>query len=752
MKFFKYIGIMIWVGFLTGAMDPVLAVPGKLYTNVGVVDQNTETITGYILYATSGGVNQYAAISVKDSNSYSPQEVFYNYGHINLGETAATEIDFKGIATPNLNVVLENHAPVDMAFTSVNKSMTLTGMQSFTGMRNYGDITLTPRGGVRTSGGSGHVLAVAYGILSIFDDLDNAGNIVINAQSGTTHVGGNIGSAVIGLYSVGGLLTNSGSITLDAQAGVRTGSGGSGLSSATGIMSSGNVVNSGDIVVRAVAGRSRPNASSPYVSTDAMAIGIQMSATATLHSSGLIQASAELHPGLTGGTRTVNQVRVSSGTTTLTGFAMALGSQADFDASYGGSVEVLSGASLVFSNAVLYLSLSQDFSGREEYEIPMMVQGAAAADQFSSLGPLPTGYTAKLVNGNGASLQKIKFEFAPEVATPLISAQIGNSFNSQGHALMGSHMVNNIIFDLIPSEVVHVSALQETESFMASFNPARSRFPHGPMDDGDYLFVSPLALKSTNDGPKGYGAENHGFMAGTTHDFGGRLFLGPHVGISRADIDYTGPGFESRSEELIAYSLGAHGILHCFESWLVSGMASLFYGEGEYRDTSPLNPETGSYDAWSLRGEISLGHIFQWGGHTVLPEIGGVGVWNHRSAFTTRNLSNPDVTYGAMDETQYYLTAGLRWFGDVEIRPGLYLRPSLGMGISQLVSDGEYHNTMQVGDLKHTLRESEERTQWTPKASIALTTDQFDFLIGYSGSYSGDTRNYLVWVQAGIAL
>ena len=725
------------------------AVPGKEYTDMTVSNENQETITGYVLYSTSGGVSTYAAISLKDSTPYTPHQTFYNYGDILLSETPSAHVSFLGMGSPNLNVRFENRGEIRMAFSSPASSMTLEAGRNFADIQNYGDVYLSATGGTRTSGGSGDVNVDVVGFRAFFSDMENHGNLVLEGSGGTTHVGGDMDSTVVGLISYGGDLTNSGNISVTTRSGVRTGSGDQ-EAYASGITTLGDLVNTGRIEVTAHGGKTRANTSSPYTSTDIRAFGIVTSGNISLHSQGLITVSATPYPGLTGGTVSAYQVSVNSGTATITGYAMALKDQADFTQTYDGCIRLGSGANAVFNNARLYLTLGENFSGSAQYEIPMLAEGASPADQFTTLAPLPAEYSAQLISGNGTGLQKIQFEFAPQGSAPLVSARVGATFQGQGQAMMEGHMVNSLLFNAQPSDPVTPSPLQAPTRLLAGLNPGAGPLHRLP-EAGNYLFGGPLYLKARDDSPTGYEAENQGLILGYTHQWAPGIFLGPHAGTSRLDIDYTGTGMDQRSEDVDTYFLGGHGLWQPVGDWVVMGMLSLYYGEGDYRDLAPTNVESGEYDAWTLRGEAGVGRRMIRGNHTFFPKLGMSWAHARRSAFTTDNRVNPDVTYGAMEENEVCAKAGVQWMGRWDLPWGMEFRTGAGLGVTQILSDGKYVNTMSVGELSRQLEEKADKTRLDPRASLTLFWGNLEWRLAYSGSHSRNNRTHLVWSQMGIS-
>ncbi|MCG8567892.1 MAG: autotransporter outer membrane beta-barrel domain-containing protein, partial [Desulfobacterales bacterium] len=136
----------------------------------------------------------------------------------------------------------------------------------------------------------------------------------------------------------------------------------------------------------------------------------------------------------------------------------------------------------------------------------------------------------------------------------------------------------------------------------------------------------------------------------------------------------------------------------------------------------------------------------------LFPELGFSYAWNRREAFSTDNLSNPDVHHGEMDESEFHLNAGIKAFGQFELPGEWVLSPYAGLGITQTLTDGVSTNTMSVGGLSKSVSHQNDTTLVTPKAGIKLRGNGMELGLGYNGAYSRDTEHYLFWLQLGVEL
>ncbi|MCG8567095.1 MAG: autotransporter outer membrane beta-barrel domain-containing protein, partial [Desulfobacterales bacterium] len=471
----------------------------------------------------------------------------------------------------------------------------------------------------------------------------------------------------------------------------------------------------------------------------------------TLNSEGLIWVDAQPAPGMTGGTQTAYQLYVNSGTTTLTGYSMELTNQAQFDSTYKGAIKVNSGAGLTFSNTVLYLSMSNSFTGQEEYEIPMLEEGASAADQFTSLGPIPPEYTVELVNGNGAGLQKLKFTYAPEDDPAMIGTEIQNAFDAQEHAMIRANVSHGLIKDLIPSDKVELSFMESPDMLLSRLSRSKTPLPDLPVFEKDVVFAGPVFLTSSNDSDNGYEADTHGFLAGYTRHINDHFYAGAHAGITKINIHFLGTGSELRYESTMNYSLGGHVLYLLDKTWLFSGLGSLFYGQTDYWDNALHNPETADYESYTGLLDLAVGRFFDVGWFTLMPEVGLSGSWNYRENFVTDNQVNSDVRHGRMEELEAVAKIGLDAYTHFNWQDDVKVTPHIGLSLHRTLTDGESDATMGVGMVTQPVTHETDRTSINPSLTLALEKGNVEALLGFNGAFSKHTRSYLFWLEFGVS-
>ena len=710
-------------------------------------NQNLDPITGTVVWI-PGGIVKNAGIGINDATAYGTEQIFTNTGDVtlhNYSYGASNSITLMG--NNNSQIRIRNYGDLSLTFSSTDLTNFTNGINADGSLENYGNITLD------IHKQSAPLFAAIYGAICTGDSMVNTGNVKVNVQAGIS-TSTNPFTLALGISFAGNSIVNSGDINVVGKGGELTGTGTVVYARCYGITANGaSVLNTGRISVEATGGKHRTNSSQPFIGDDADAFGIQTMNAVTLDSRGLISVKANQSPGLTQGVLRAYQVFVNTGTTTVTGYAMSLKNQAEFTSTYDGAIKVNSGANLTFGNATLYLSIANDFSGAGEYEIPMLVEGAAAADQFTAVGPLPPEYQASLVNGNGAGLQKLKFTYAPQNDPALVGAEIMNAFDAQEHSLIRTNITHGVIKDLIPSRRVKLDAMASPDALMNGLGQLGGQRPRPLLylDSDNLVFAGPMFLKSSKGTRDGYDAQTHGFIAGYTHRFGPAFYLGGHAGVNDIDIHFTGQGFERRYEDTLNYSLGGHALLLLDDTWLFTLMGSLFYAQTDYRDTAPGNPETASYDSHAGLVDLSVGRFWDLGWLSLVPEAGVSLSWNHREGFVTDNAVNPDVRHGSMEEIEVYGKVGLDAYARLTMGEAVEFIPHLGVGLTQTLTDGNFHTTMGVGQISSPVVHHTDRTAVTPTASMSVIHNNLEMRTGFTGAFTETSENYLFWLEIGVS-
>ena len=734
--------LTLWA-FLCWTASPAQAVTGKIYNDMTVSNQNTDTITSLVNYDPSG-IDDYGALVIKDNTNYSPNQIFTNTGNISISNFADPSVNLIYlIQNSNSRVEIVNQGDITFTLGANSFSYWSVGINTTGPLTNSGDISITHNmQGAPT-------LAIARGIISSGSSLVNSGDINVLARSNDTTSGSTL-SIATGVTFTGSTMTNSGDITVTARSADITGSSSSAYATATGVSTEGNFHHTGTITVEAFGGKYRANSSTPYTNGDATAYGITATDDLVLNAEGLIWATGTLNSG-SGGTRKAYQVNVSSGTTTITGYSMRLSNQSQFNSTYDGAITVASGSSLVFNNAVLYLCTCNNFSGEVEYEIPMLVEGAAMADQFASIGPMPAEYQVELVNGNGTGLQKLKFTYAPEDDTALMSTEVMNAFDAREHSMIRTNVSRGIVRGMVPTQNVELNLLDSPEMLMNAPGLGSNPLSELSVDYNHQVFAGPVILAAYDDSDNGYDAHTRGMLGGYTYRFSDTFYLGGHAGVTDVDIQFTGSGSEQRSEDTMSYSLGSHAVWLLDDQWLFTALASLFYGDTDYRDEALHNLESASYESFTVLADLTVGKFMDVGWATLLPEVGLATTWNYREAFTTDNQVNADVRHGSMEEVEVYGKLGVEGYARFEMEDGVEIMPNLGVGITRTLTDGASETDMGVAQVIRTVAHHADRTTLDLGFSLTLEQENISLLVGANSAFSRNSENYLFWLELGVA-
>ncbi len=762
-----------WIFLFFPAPAPALQTIGDVTTD----SPNTTDYTSYVYWKNIGPPGEFwAGIFIGDATVYSPAQTFTNSGNLTLGTLNNFSDVMVGIGNDNTSVHLVNSGTIEITYMTINRDIDFYGIETDGSLENTGAVTLiTAQSGTLDNNvtglyGGGATLVNAGAIqldvqngsgTTVFRDfpatgirflgtqLTNSGNISISLQ-GVEVNGFSMSNTIANGISSDGGVHNTGDITISVRGSHVTGTVLTyNDTHGKGIIANGNLTHTGTIQVTATGGKYRTNSSSPYVSDDALAYGIEMAATGTLDSRGLITANALPSPGLSGGSQTAYQVHVSGGDTTITGYAMELVDNAQLSADYQHVISTGSGATATFSNATLYLHVDANFTGHGEFHIPTLVDGAAVGDQFTQVQGAPSDYNAVLKNGNGTQPQTLELTYAPRQSPPAVNPQIQNTFNAQGHRMVESRIMDQMLHqraDLEPAPFLHLSAPQGLIQALGPKEALPSAIDWTP---DHTLFITPLYLKAENDSSPGYEAESRGLVIGGTRTLSPDLRLGVHGSLHHVDVDYTGTGIQGRFDDMDSGSLGAHALYQPHENWLVTGIASLFHSRTRYWDTDVDNRESAAYHTWAGRVDTRVGYLFEHNRQILMPQVGLSWAWFQRDAFTTDNRSGPDVSYGRLEEQQLYGELGVKWYGTVDLSEEWTLKGFAGTGVLQTLSNGKFSNTMSVGTALTTYTHTPDKTLLHAEAGLEISKGDISLGLGYSGEISDHNQNDLVWLKVG---
>ncbi|KAF1074788.1 autotransporter outer membrane beta-barrel domain-containing protein [Halodesulfovibrio sp. MK-HDV] len=669
-----------------------------------------------------------------------------NYGGISVYAKAGTGIDSGINATGVSGENVTNHGKVTVeslggTSTGSKQNNVTYGVYSKKSLTNEGDVTVTATGGTYVASGKTLPATVfASGLRSGTDNFHNTGNIsvVVNGASCNTI------SSPPSNYTMGyGLETSAATIT-----------------------------NTGTIDVRVTGGAiNTDSGGSPLT---ARAYGMYIKKDATLYSSGLINVFSQMNPSITASIAPEDQAHaayqiVTGANLRITGYAMEIGNtQDEFNRMYQGTVYSTPGNTVTFDNTELVVHMADDYKDGL-YDIPRLwkqetaEQKAATPNQFASLASInvPPGVDVELFSGTLSTPQRIGLNYVPKVSTPLKQALISMKLEDNIHAIIHENLTSQMLFNVLsdtsqqPNDTLDSHGVSSASTTMVASLSSPNILPvlTAKQPTRHSVFMRPVYVNSSDSASSGYNSNTYGFVFGYNYNVNEELndtYLGFHAGYTRGDIRYTGEDYGDRKEFVDTFYGGLHGITRLKNNFLLSGEASFFYVDSDMTDDNPTNRETARYDSVSIRAEADLGYLWMIGGHTIIPEIGLEYVWQHRDPFTTNNMDSADTTYGTMDNNELYGTARLKWTKTFVADGNCRIIPLIGVGITQILTDGEISNSMQLGNETQLVIDQDENTTFTPEANITITKDNYYAIAGYNGGFGGTTKSNMFWLQLGV--
>ncbi|SDR48603.1 hypothetical protein SAMN04515695_6021 [Pseudovibrio sp. Tun.PSC04-5.I4] len=659
---------------------------------------------------------------------------------------------------------------------------------------NSGAITVTANGGtVPSTNDSAYASAKAYGIEGNVDT--NSGNITVTVNGGTATSSSGSAYASAKAYGIDGNVdTNSGNITVTANGGTATSS--NVYSSARAIGISGTVIeNRGDILVKAIAGKATINSTvssgSAYAygiessngtltntglidvyakaRTDSGAVGkaeaygIQASNDLTLDSSGLINVTIDCDGNGDGdcndsadnylsSTSQAYQVYANS-KLSIKGYSIAFADDLALS-TYEGTIKADNVADVTFDNAKLYAHTTDTTVAGQAYTIPSLVtdgtvlkpideQLFASIETKSLIGTLGPDWDASFVEGT--STQQVIFNYTPDVSTSQQAAVVQK--NTVAHT-MG--VTQNALLSMMDGRTATGTGNAAKPLGYASTAPSAVQQAVAAVPDiiigtkletKGQIFATPYhSIQSAAANPLGYNARSSGIIAGYNHKLTPDLLVGANASMAYSRIDYTGSGYEDRSEQVKTFGAGVQGAYRS-GNMLLSGISSYFRTQNDYTDTSASNSEQAEYASSGAQTALNLQYIAPLGDQKFVPEVGLTHLWLSRDAYTTDNKVNANTTHGALNEHELYASAKLSWQGTYRWEDTV-LKPSLGAGIRQTLSDGKLSSSMASGANGFAVIDSfEDKTAFIASAALEVSSDTFTAALGYVGEYTKNTRD-----------
>ena len=459
------------------------------------------------------------------------------------------------------------------------------------------------------------------------------------------------------------------------------------------------------------------------------------------------------------------------------------GTQADLNKTYADTIGVGDGASVIFDNATLYVY--RDSSAQATYTLPDLVEGDGISS-FTTIKSAQPDVTATL--DSKASKQTVNIKYTPH--SPSASA----ASTSSSTLTKPAQSTQAISFAYAPKTSVTALALEasmETQRVVqgvvqsAVSSAAQSAFSSGLMNSGqsnpadmginasittmvasnddtilpkdatigqnNFLFMRPAYGYSTRkDNGYGYTANTYGTVAGYTRKAEKDLLLGIHGGYVFTDVNYLGDGYSDRKEDIHTGYAGLHVIGLPHKDWLLSGTSTFFYSRHDYEDANPKFHESADYNSYALRTELSGQYIYHTGNITLLPELALSHVWNHTESHTTKATAAMNTTFDTVDDHELFGSARLHCLYSRTLENGWQVTPSVSVGITQLLTDGQINSLMSLGGISQQVVTESDYTTFSPSVKLRLDKGAMQFAISYTGGFSDKAQNTQFAFQAGM--
>ena len=626
------------------------------------------------------------------------------------------------------------------------------GLYSSGGVNNTGAVTATASSGANSEA---DFAIDAYGIYSMGSDGDvvNSGAVTATATAGKLSSGWR--AQAYGIHSEGGV-SNSGAITVSAADG--TGSEDSSVL-AVGIYAQGDVTNSAAITVNAVGG----DAATDTMDVIAHGIAFRDELSYSLDSTGLISVSAENISIGAGGIQEAYQVYVQDGSLSITSYAMEFqGTQDELNAVYSGAIKHEDDSDeITFNDATLYAHTPEAIN--KTYDIPTLVEGADVSNQFASVIAVHPDVDVALIDGAAGDNQQIQFSYEPEVSSTVSSLQA-----TQTVGVKVNNTVLNQLFVASAGQSIYstgLAAREQNDTYAASakadsnFSRMVASLSDTPatgeseadvlVQDRNVVFLKPVYVYSTRK-DSGYSANSYGIVGGYTRRMDDDVYLGVHGGYSYTNVNYLGDGYTDREEEINTGFAGLHGGTVIDDRWYIAGVSSFFYGKYYLRDSNPMHRETAKHDALTVRTSVTGGYVIPAGEHRFLPELGLTHTWQHSDSYSSVPETGPETVFGTLDNHELYGSARLSWYYCYEMEDGWVMFPSLGAGVTQILTDGKISNSLSLASASQQVVDEEDYTTFTPFCSLTLEKAGYFMVFAYEGGFSDRVQNTLLSFQFGV--
>ena len=456
----------------------------------------------------------------------------------------------------------------------------------------------------------------------------------------------------------------------------------------------------------------------------------------------------------------------SSSTININSYAIKFnGSQSEINDTYEGKLIYDNTSSYNFNNAKLNVYLGNKFKNNDIYEIPTLTKNSATglldntSDQFNTaIGITNPDYNYDLINGNGAENQKIKVSFKPKSSNTQKNLKV-NANLSKNTAKRIKNDVKRMIIPSIQSTTgvankptsktnntnFTSSGFDETVQGLLSLQDPKSRQSIINKINNSFSFITPYYSTTTDSSNYGYQADMTGVVTGINYLLENGILAGFHIGYGSSDIEYTGEGYETKTEESKNYSIGAQAA-KTVNNFILSAVSSLTFLRNNYHDASSTNTEHAKYSATSLNSSFEVGYIKKLADFTIIPKLGLSHYWFKSNEYEIENLQNPNSVVGRINESNIAANIGAEVYSTHTV-DDLTIRPNFNFNIEQILTDNNLNNTITAGQTTQTVSSSADSTTYTFGSNVAFEKGKNTTTVGFNSSMSDNIRNNTLFIE-----
>jgi hypothetical protein len=463
------------------------------------------------------------------------------------------------------------------------------------------------------------------------------------------------------------------------------------------------------------------------------------------------------------------QVNATNNSTINVGsYAMQFnGSQEILNKTYEGTLRHDSSSKYVFNKTKLNVYLGDNYKNKSLYEIPTLTKNSTSnklgdsSNQFENVvGITNPDYDYKLINGKKDEKQKLRISFKPKSSNTQSSLKVNANLSKNKVKSIKSDLKRMIIPNIKPTQSTAPAKTQtvntgnlnftssgfdETVQGLLSLQDPKSRQSIINKINNSFSFIMPYYSTTTDSSNYGYEADMTGVVTGINYLLENGVLAGFHIGYGSSDIEYTGEGYETKTEESKNYSIGVQAA-KTVNNFILSAVSSLTFLRNNYHDASSTNTEHAKYSATSLNSSFEVGYIKKLADFTIIPKLGLSHYWFKSNEYEIENLQNPNSVVGRINESNIAANIGAEVYSTHTV-DDLTIRPNFNFNIEQILTDNNLNNTITAGQTTQTVSSSADSTTYTFGSNVAFEKGKNTTTVGFNSSMSDNIRNNTLFIE-----